>query len=225
MSEVWLVTGANRGLGLEWARQLAARGKTVIATARKPAEARELRALDVRIEPLDVADPSSVAELVRRLGGETIDGLVNNAGRGGAGQTFDALDWGEVARAFQVNAAGPMRLAQALLPNMKGGSRKLIVNVTSRMGSIEDNSSGGYYSYRASKAALNMLNKTLSIELARAGFTTVVIHPGWVATEMGGAGAPLTTAQSVKRMLGVVEGLGPKDTGKFYDLDGQSIPW
>jgi NAD(P)-dependent dehydrogenase (short-subunit alcohol dehydrogenase family) len=219
----WLVTGANRGLGLEWTRQLVARGEGVIATARE--RSAELDRLGARVETLDVADASSVSRLAESLDGLALDVLVNNAGRGGAGATLDKLDWADVAATFEVNAIGPMRMTQALLPNLRAGSRKLVAHVTSRMGSIADNSSGGYYAYRASKAALNMMNKSLSIDLARGGFTCVVLHPGWVQTDMGGAGAPLTPRESVAGMLAVLDGLGPSDTGRFLDHDGQTIPW
>lgn len=221
----WLVTGANRGLGLEWTRQLASRGESVIATARKPAGSEALASLGAEVHPLDVAEPGSVAELARALGARPIDVLVNNAGRGGSTAPFDEIDWSDVARFFQVNTIGPMRLTQALLPNLHAGSRKLIVNVTSRMGSIGDNSSGGHYGYRASKAALNMMTRSLALDAGRTGLTCVAIHPGWVATDMGGAGAPLSTMQSVTHMLGVVDRLAASDNGRFLDHQGATIPW
>jgi len=221
----WLVTGANRGIGLEWVRQLVARGEDVVATARDLEGAKEMRATGARCERLEVTDASSVAELARRLDGTPLDVLVNNAGKGGSGQPFERLDWNDVADAFAVNAIGPMRVTQALLPNLRAGQRKLVASLTSRMGSIDDNSSGGYYAYRASKAALNMMNKSLAIDLARWGFTCVVLHPGWVQTDMGGPGAPLPPRQSVAGMLDVLQRLRPQDSGKFFDHAGATIPW
>lgn len=225
MPSTVVVTGANRGLGLELARQLAARGDRVIATARDPGTAHELRRLPVRVEALDVADAGSVADFATSLKGEAIDVLVNNAGMGGARDAFQDVDWRTVATFFEVNSIGPMRVVQSLLPNLRASKRRLVASITSRMGSIDDNTSGGAYGYRASKAALNMLNKSLSIDLSREGFTCVVLHPGWVRTDMGGAGAPLDATTSVAGLLRVIDGLGPQDTGRFLDFEGTPIPW
>jgi NAD(P)-dependent dehydrogenase (short-subunit alcohol dehydrogenase family) len=221
----WLVTGASRGLGLEWVRQLAERGDTVIATARKPEKSRELGALRVETHDLDVSDERSIAALKEHIGSRPLDAVVNNAGVGGAGADFEHLGWDDVRTTFEVNAIGPMRIAQALWPNLLAGRDKLLVNVTSRMGSIADNGSGGYYAYRASKCALNMLTRTLALDSRRAGMTCVLLHPGWVATEMGGKQAPLTPQQSVEGMLQVVSRLGPPDTGRFFDWTGAELPW
>ena len=220
-----LVTGANRGIGLEMARQLEARGMNVIGTARNPDKATELKATGARVEQLDVTDADSIAALARTLEGVKIDVLVNNAGIAGhiAG-SFEETDFAQIDLTFAVNTLGPMRVTQALLPNLRAGSHKTVVQISSRMGSIAQNS-GGYYGYRASKAALNMMNSSLALELGKQGFTCVVLHPGWVQTDMGGAGADITPEASVAGILTVLEGLGPEDNGKFYNYLGEEIPW
>jgi NAD(P)-dependent dehydrogenase (short-subunit alcohol dehydrogenase family) len=225
----YLVTGAGRGIGLEMTRQLSARGDMVIATTRRDAPGLSQLALapgkPVRVERLDVADAASVDALRRRLEGVPVDVLVNNSGVGGAGGALPDVDADEMERVYRVNAVGPLRVLQALLPNLKAGKRKLVANVTSRMGSIEDNGSGGYYAYRASKAALNMVTRSLAVDLSPAGFTCVVLHPGWVRTDMGGPGAPLSVEQSVAGLLSVLDRVGPADSGKFFDHTGAPLPW
>jgi NAD(P)-dependent dehydrogenase (short-subunit alcohol dehydrogenase family) len=225
MAAAWLVTGASRGLGLEWARQLAARGETVIATARDPEASRELKALGVETHELDVADQGSVDAFAAGLGSRPLDVILNNAGVGGSGAALPQLEWDEVLRTMDVNALGPMRVTQAAWTNLLAGRRKLVVNVTSRMGSIGDNGSGGYYAYRASKAALNMLTRTLALDSRRQGVTCVLLHPGWVATDMGGKQAPLSPQQSVEGMLSVLDRLAPGDSGRFLDWSGAELPW
>jgi len=220
-----LVTGANRGIGLEFAKQLKAGGFQVIATARKPAEATQLRALGVRVEQLDVTDSASVAALSGRLQGVPIDLLINNAGIGGHNApSFAATDFDQVGTTFDVNSLGPMRVTQALLGNLSAGEGKTVIQISSIMGSIESNQ-GGYYGYRASKAALNMLNKSLAAELAKQGFVCVVLHPGWVQTRIGGAGAPVLPVDSVSGMLSVIEKLQPQHNGRFLDYQGKELPW
>ncbi|MFN7975485.1 MAG: SDR family oxidoreductase [Acidobacteriota bacterium] len=221
----WLVTGAGRGIGLEFARQLAARGEKVIGTARRPEEATKLRALGARVESLEVGDPASIAALASALRGTPIDVLVNNAGTGGSGAGLGKLEAGDLARYFAINATGPLLVTQALLGNLEAGSRKLVASITSRMGSIDDNGSGSYYGYRASKAALNMVNRSLSIDLRGKGFTCVVLHPGWVRTDMGGSSAPLSPEDSVRGLLKVIDGLTPERSGSFLDHTGATIPW
>lgn len=223
--QTFVVTGANRGLGLEFCRQLAAAGAHVIGTARHPGEAEELHGLGVRVEPLDVADAASVRAFAESLGDAPVDVLVNNAGCGGAGRGIAELDFDDAAHVLEVNSLGPMRVAQALLPHLRRGGTKRIVHVTSQMGSLANNTSGGYYAYRASKAALNMLHLTLARELAGQGFVCVAIHPGWVRTAMGGKQAPLPPQESVRGMLKVIARLGRGDHGKFIDHTGASLPW
>lgn len=222
---VVLVTGANRGLGLEFVEQLQKKGYEVIGTARSPEKATELKATGARVEQLDVADAGSVASLAERLNGAPIDILINNAGMlNRADSTLNTLDFDMMERSFQVNSLGPLRVTQALLPNLKAGTGKTVVSITSRLGSIEL-SNGGLYSYRTSKTALNQINKIFSSELASEGFTCVVMHPGWVRTDMGGASATLSKAESISGMLGVIENLSTASNGKFYNYDGQELPW
>jgi NAD(P)-dependent dehydrogenase (short-subunit alcohol dehydrogenase family) len=225
MSQTYLVTGAGRGIGLEFARQLKARGDQVVATAREPEAAADLRSLGVRVEALNVAAGDSVRGLAERLEGVPIDVLVNNAGIGGDASPVTELDFVRLTRFFEVNAIGPLRVTQALLPNLRAGKRRLIVSLTSQMGSIGLNDQGGYYGYRASKAALNMLSRTLALELAGKGYTSIVVNPGWVRTDMGGPQAPLTPETSVRGMLKVLDRLTPKDTGSFFSWNGERLPW
>jgi NAD(P)-dependent dehydrogenase (short-subunit alcohol dehydrogenase family) len=221
-----VVTGANRGIGLELCRQLQAAGAEVIAAVRDPEAADELRqAAPARIERLDVADPASVAAFAEALGDAAVDVLINNAGIGGPGAGIANLDFDEVARTLEVNSLGPLRVTQALLPHLRRGRRRTVAHVSSNMGSIANNDQGGYYGYRASKTALNSLNRTLAHELGCLGFTCVVLHPGWVRTGMGGDGAPLTPAESVRGLVKIVAGLSAKDNGRFYDYTGAQLPW
>jgi NAD(P)-dependent dehydrogenase (short-subunit alcohol dehydrogenase family) len=221
----WLVTGANRGIGLELCRQLAARGEQVIGTARAPEEASELAGLGVRVEALEVRDQASVDALRDAVGDGAIDVLVNSAGHGGAGPGIADLDWDLVAEHFWINALGPMRVVQALLPALKRGRARKIAQLSSDLASITDNHSGGYYGYRSSKAALNMLNRSLAHELRSEGFTCLTMHPGWVQTDMGGPRAPLPVAQSVAGLLRVIDGSGPADSGKFLSHAGIELNW
>jgi NAD(P)-dependent dehydrogenase (short-subunit alcohol dehydrogenase family) len=221
----FLVTGANRGLGLEFVKQLQAKGYKVIGTARKPERATELKATGARVEQLDVASPSSVQALAEALKGVPIDVLINNAGMAiREDSSLETLDFDAMERTFQVNSLGPLRVTQALLPNLKAGEEKTIINITSRLGSIEL-STGGLYSYRTSKTALNQINKIVSVELAPQGFTSIVMHPGWVKTDMGGAGATLAIPESIAGMLAVIESLSVDQTGKFYSFNGEELPW
>ncbi len=221
-----LVTGAGRGIGLELVRQLRARGDDVIATVRRPEAGAALAELGARVEALDVDDPASVDSLAARLEGTPVDLLINNAGvYGQRGADLDSLDLEDALATFRTNALGPLRVTRALLPALRAGAGKRVVQVTSKMGSIDDNGSGGSYGYRASKAALNALNRSLSVDLAPEGFTCVVLHPGWVQTDMGGSAAPVSVEESARGMLAVLDGLGPGDTGRFFDFRGEEIPW
>lgn len=222
---VILVTGANRGLGLEFTKQLQETGYEVIGTARSPGKADELKATGARVEQLDVASAESVEALASRLQDVPIEILINNAGMlNRSDSSLDTLDFEVMERTFQVNSLGPLRVTQALLPNLKAGKKKTIVNISSVMGSIEL-SSGGSYSYRTSKTALNQINKIISAELSPQGFTSVVMHPGWVRTDMGGSAASLAIPESISAMLEVIEGLSIESTGKFYNYDGKELPW
>jgi len=218
-----LITAANRGIGLEFARQLAAAGESVIATARPGTDVAELEQLDVRIERLDVSDSASAEALAAKLGSEPIDVLVNNAGFYPKGGAFEELDMDSMLEAFNVNSLGAMRVTQALLPNLRLGKAKKIVQVTSKMGSMIDNNSGGSYAYRMSKAALNMFNTSLAVDLNDDGFCCAIVHPGWVQTRMGGDSAPITTEESVSGLLKVIASLKPTDSGAFFDYAGVRI--
>jgi NAD(P)-dependent dehydrogenase (short-subunit alcohol dehydrogenase family) len=224
-SAAYVVTGANRGIGLAFARELSARGDLVIATARHPAKATELAALSVRVEPLDVADMEGVAALRRRLAGQPIDVLINNAGIGKAGPGIEQLPMDDLESHFRVNAIGPVALTRALLPNLRAARRRTVVNLSSGLGSISGNKDGGWYAYRASKAALNQLTRTMAAELAGESFICISISPGWVQTDMGGSGATLSPGQSVAAMLKVIDRLRPADTGRFLDHRGKDVPW
>ncbi len=220
-----LITGANRGIGLEYARQFHAKGYRVIGTARDPGDAAELAKVSDRVEALDVTDGASVAALAERLKGVPIDILVNNAGFFDRSDTaIDKVDFAMMEQTFAVNTLGPLRMAQALLPNLRAGKGKLIVNMSSQLGSIEK-STGEWYAYRSSKAALNQINRSLSVELGKEGFRSVVLHPGWVRTDMGGEQATYTPEQSVAGLIAVIEGLGADDNGRFFDFQGKPIPW
>lgn len=228
-----LITGANRGLGLEFTRQYAKVGWRVFACCRNPAKAAELKTLSeqtndlITIHALDVADFAQIEKLAIELVGQEIDVLLNNAGiypDANCG-SFGAINYEAWAHAFRVNTMAPLKMAETFASHITRGQQKKIVNITSKMGSIDDNTSGGSYIYRSSKAALNMVVKSLSIDLAPRGITAVVLHPGWVQTDMGGLGAPTTVEQSISGMRKVIESIGIKDSGKFYGFDGKEIPW
>ncbi|MHC5007566.1 MAG: SDR family oxidoreductase [Planctomycetota bacterium] len=208
-----LITGANRGLGLEFARQFHAAGARVVGTARRPDAADQLKALGVRVEQLDVTDAESVARLASRIGSEPVDIVINNAGIGGRHPSIEQIDADAVDRIFQVNCLGPMRVTQALLPALRKGDRKLVVNISSRLGSIELNGQG------------NMFSRSLASELSAEGFTCVVISPGWVRTDMGGSRATLSPAESIQGMIAVINGLTTRDSGGFFDYRGERLPW
>jgi NAD(P)-dependent dehydrogenase (short-subunit alcohol dehydrogenase family) len=221
-----LITGANRGIGLEFTRQYAAEGWSVIATARAPHEADELRAIagEVRVQALAVADYEAVAAFARNLAGQPLDLVIANAGTSDPKQIDDAADaraWEEMMR---VNLISPVLLARALTPNLATARGKLVA-ISSRMGSIADNGSGGYIPYRASKAALNAAWKSLAIELKPAGIVAAMLHPGWVQTRMGGPNAPLQAAEAVAAMRATIAGIGPDRTGAFLNYDGAPLPW
>lgn len=215
-----LITGANRGLGLEFARQYGGAGWTVIGTAREPDQADALRETGARVLPLDIADPSEIAGLAQAMGDEPIDLLIANAGVYGE-DSFDAEAWERVLR---VNVIGPTQLADALRRNVAASGLKRMIAVTSGMGSIAE-TSGGHIPYRSSKAALNMAWKNLALDYDGDGITVAVINPGWVQTDMGGPGAAITPAQSITGMRGIIDALSPADTGRFLSWDGKEYPW
>jgi NAD(P)-dependent dehydrogenase (short-subunit alcohol dehydrogenase family) len=219
----WFVTGAGRGIGLELARQLRARGDEVIGTVREEAKAGALKETGARVEIVYVAEPAAIEALGERMKGRPIDVLVNNAGIGRFGGAVTDLSAEELHRYFAVNAIGPMLMVRALLPSRRAGAAKKIASITSTMGSIGDNRSGGAYGYRASKAALNMMNASLALELK--GFTCLVLNPGWVQTDMGGPSAPTPVDVSVRGLLQVIDGATPDVSGRFFNHDGNAVPW
>ena len=223
----YFITGANRGLGLEFARQLSTRkdDTRIIATAREPEKATDLARLVHDVIPLDVADAKSIAALTERLRDRPVDVVINNAGVGSKGNSVEKLDAEDLRQIFAVNAIGPMLVAKALLPNLRAGKRKTVFNITSQLGSIANNKGGSSYGYRGSKAALNMMTVSLSNELKAEGFTCVVAHPGWVQTDMGGSNAPLKPEESIAALLKIIDGLKPADTGKYFNYDGTTLPW
>ena len=220
-----LITGANRGLGLEFARQYAAAGWQVIGSARKPEEAAELKALGVRIVQLDVADQASVDQFASSLDRQSIDMLINNAGIFPRVDKIEEVDFDDYSRTLAVNTIGPVRVTRALLPNLRLGKKKTIINITSRLGSIGLNDSGLFYGYRESKAALNMFTKTLANELQSEGFICATIHPGWVQTDMGGENANLTPETSISGMRAVIDKLSIDESGTYWSYSGEQVPW
>ncbi len=225
-----LVTGASRGIGLGFVTHLARRGATVLATARDPktpklAGAQTEAPERITTFALEVTSDTSVAELGRALAGRPIDAIIQNAGVASGFRGLDELDAAACMSTFDVNALGPLRVTRALLPNLRAGQGKTVMHITSRMGSIDDNTSGGSYAYRMSKAALNMASKSLAVDLRGDRIASFVAHPGWVQTEMGGSGASITVDESVEGMLRLLDGDTLKRSGKFFGFRGEEIPW
>ncbi len=223
------ISGANRGLGLEFARQYAADGWHVIATCRDPAKSGALGELSgVEVVGLDVNDPASLAACVETLSGRPIDLLINNAGIFGStvGDEEQSLArqksdmWLEVLR---TNVIAPFELTRALLPNLGAGA--IVAIMSSELGSVAQNGFGDMYAYRSSKAAVNMVGKSLSIDLKARGITVVLLHPGWAATDMGGPAAPVKPADSIAGLRRVLASVTPDSAGRFLAWDGRELPW
>ena len=215
-----LITGANRGIGLEMCHQFADRGDEVIAVCRSGN--RELQQPGIElIEGIDVANDAVIEQLAEKLGGRSIDILINNAGILSK-ETLDDLDLDRMRKQYEVNALGPLRVSKALLPNLHEGSKLLIL--TSRVGSVGDNSSGGIYGYRMSKAAANMAGMNLAIDLKERGIAVGILHPGMVATEMTN-GAGITTEQSANGLIKRIDNLNLENTGTFWHAEGEILPW
>jgi NAD(P)-dependent dehydrogenase (short-subunit alcohol dehydrogenase family) len=216
-----VITGANRGIGLELARALTKRGDEVIAACRKPSE--ELKALKTEIvDGIDVADDASVARLAAALGQREIQLLINNAGILSV-ESLEALDLAAVRAQFEVNTLGPLRVTKALLPNLTKGAK--IGIVTSRMGSIADNGSGGYYGYRISKAGVNMVGVTLARDLKERGIIVVLLHPGFVRTGMTGWRGTVDPKDAAAGLLARIDEAGPEASGHFFHAAGGELPW
>ena len=228
-----LITGSNRGIGLEFTRQYAKDGWRVLACCRRPEQAEALNTLAVLypdlivVHALDSADFVQIERLARELAEENIDVLINNAGvyPDSNNMGFGNIDYEQWMRAFRVNTMAPLKMAEAFSAQISRSRHKIIATITSMMGSIADNRGGGSYLYRSSKSAVNMVMKSLAIDLKQFGITAVVFHPGWVKTDMGGPNAMITPEQSVSGMRQLIGGLTSAETGKFFAYDGREIPW
>ena len=220
-----MITGASRGLGLEFARQFYNEEYRVIATCRNPKNANELHTIgDIDIHSLDVTDDKSVSNLADKLRGENIDILINNAGVIGQRDGFGRLNYDIWAETMDTNVFGPMRVAEAFRDNVMNSEKKQMIFITSRMGSIAEAVPNAYV-YRSSKAALNMAVKCLSAELGEQGLIAVLFHPGHVQTDMGGQAAPVTPQKSIEGMKNQIVALTHDDNGRFLSYDGRQIPW
>lgn len=224
-----LITGANRGIGLEFVKQFSKKGHRIIACCRAPEKAAALQAIaqkqTVEIHGLDVNRDESIANLVTQLGSTKIDLLINNAGIYGLRRGLGELDYEVWQNVFLTNTLGPIRVTEALVNKDCLEKGALLVYITSKMGSIADNSSGGAIVYRSSKAALNAAVKSVSHDLSGVGIHAMLLHPGWVQTDMGGPNALITTEESVSNMCRVIESFTPAMNGKFLNYDGKDISW
>ncbi len=215
------ITGANRGIGAELARQYSERGDHVVAASRGSSDV--LRGLGVEVvEGVEVTDDKGVARLVDALGGRPVDVLVNNAGVL-SDESFDDLDFDRMRRQFEVNSLGPLRVTAALRGNLGRGSKVAII--TSRMGSIEDNTSGGRYGYRMSKAAVNMAGRSLAHDLKDAGVAVVILHPGFVRTDMTGNQGLVDPPESAAGLIARIDELSLETSGSFLHANGEPLPW
>jgi NAD(P)-dependent dehydrogenase (short-subunit alcohol dehydrogenase family) len=224
-----IVTGANRGIGLEFARQLVQKGNTVLAGVRNPSSAHELQKVQgVQIEQLDVSDPASIQAWAQRLASrhQHVDYVINNAGvYGPKALEVDTVTAEDMIETYKVNTIGPLLVVQQLLKQgLIGPPGTVVGNVTSKVGSVSDNGSGGSYAYRASKSALNNVNKSLSIDLKADQITCVLLHPGWVKTDMTNNNGLIDAATSAKGLLSVLESDLPLN-GHWYDYKQEEIPW
>jgi NAD(P)-dependent dehydrogenase (short-subunit alcohol dehydrogenase family) len=234
-----LVTGAARGLGLEFVRQYSQDGWRVLACARDPSapELAQLAAASggrVTTHALDVADPASITALAAALDGTKIDVLLNNAGTmgsqsfaksGTAIQRFGQSDYADWEQMFRINTLAPMRMAEAFVEHVAASDRKVIATLTSVVGSIGSNNFGGLYAYRSTKAAANAVMKSMGLDLARRGIVAVPIHPGWARTAMGGPNAPVDPVDSVTGVRKVIDGLTKEMAGRFWQFDGGEVAW
>ncbi|MDO9519334.1 MAG: SDR family oxidoreductase [Pseudohongiella sp.] len=226
----YIVTGTNRGIGLEFVKQLLAQGHDVVATARDPEAVPALKALqadgNLRLLPLDISDEGSVAAFVGAMGADPVDVLINNAGVYGPREaslgSLRTADWAEV---MLIDLIAPVMLTQALLPALRRGKDKRIAFLSSMMGSIADNSSGGSYIYRSAKAGLNQAVKSMALDLVKEDFVVLPLHPGWVKTDMGGPNAMIDVTTSVTGLLQRIQKTTSADSGRFLNYDGKVIAW
>jgi NAD(P)-dependent dehydrogenase (short-subunit alcohol dehydrogenase family) len=227
-----MITGTNRGLGFEFVKQYAADGWRVFAACRHPTSADGLRLLAerskglVEVVTMDVTELRSVKQAAAQIGNGAIDVLINSAGIAGKPhQNAGNVDYESWAAVFNVNTMGPLRVTEAFIDHLSRSERKLAVTLTSSMGSLTDNTSGGSIAYRSSKAAVNMVMRSAAIDFAPRGVACVLINPGWVKTDMGGPGASLTPEESVTALRRLIETLGSAESGKFFDYDGREHAW
>jgi len=227
-----LITGANRGLGLEFVKQYAADGWRVLACCRSPAEAVELNAIAassaglVTLHALDVSDLNAIDKLAREISVKALDMVISNAGiYPDRGTGFGNTDYAAWELAFRVNTMATLKLAEAFVGHLERGDGKVIAAVSSKMGSMADNTSGDHYLYRSSKAAVNMVIKSLAMDLVDRGIKAVVLHPGWVLTDMGGPNALIDPTTSISGMRKVLARVTAEDSGRFISYDGSEVPW
>jgi NAD(P)-dependent dehydrogenase (short-subunit alcohol dehydrogenase family) len=215
------ITGANRGIGLELARQYAERGDRVVAACRRPSPQLEGLAVEV-VTGVDVADDRSLAGLSEALRDRRLDVLVNNAGVL-TRESLDDLDFDRMRRQFEINSLGPLRVTKAVRPSLARGSK--IAIITSRMGSIEDNTSGSRYGYRMSKAAVNMAGRSLAHDLRPEGISVAILHPGFVRTEMTGGEGLVDPPESAAGLIARIDELTLESSGSFWHANGEKLPW
>jgi NAD(P)-dependent dehydrogenase (short-subunit alcohol dehydrogenase family) len=221
-----VVTGANRGIGLELVRQLLARGDRVEAACRRPDEAHELHASGARVHGVDVSDGASVSGFARALGDAAIDLVINNAGvYGDLRQRLADFDYESATRTFEVNALGALRVSQALLPHLRRGAGKKLAHISSVLGSLSATSAPDNLAYRMSKAALNMVARSIAFELADDRIISIAVHPGWVRTQMGGPEAPTTAGEAADAILARIDAATVSDSGEFMDTRGARCAW
>ena len=224
-----LITGASRGIGLEFCKQYAADGWNVIACCRKPADASELSILgtqfhNLQIVALDVSDFAQIDAIALQIKDEKIDVLINNAGVYARGK-FGDTDYDEWAKSFKINSMALLKMAEAFVQHVAKSQLKKMAVITSKMGSIDDNTGGESYIYRSSKTAVNMVMKNLSIDLKPYGISVITLHPGWVQTDMGGPNGLINVQKSVTGLRNVIDDLSMGKTGQFVDYDGKTINW
>lgn len=224
-----MITGTNRGIGLEFVKQYATEGWNVIACCREPATAKELQTFankhnNIQIVALDVADFAQIDAVALQLKDRQIDVLINNAGVYPASQLGD-VDFDEWTTAFKINTMAPLKVTEAFTTHVANSQLKKVATLSSKMGSMDDNTSGGSYIYRSSKTAVNMVMKSLSIDLKSYGIAVVTLHPGWVQTDMGGPNGLINTQSSVSGLRQVIAHLSLNNTGKFIAFDGKEIAW
>ncbi len=231
MTESILVTGSNRGIGLELVRQYATAGWRVFACCRNPAGAKDLNNLaneykNISVYALDVADTQQINSLAKQLKNESIDILLNNAGIYGPDDAgFGNTDEAAWLECFKINTIAPMKMMEAFVDNVAKSQRKLIATMSSKMGSMADNGSGGSYIYRSSKAAINAVMVSAAIDLKPKQIKVAILHPGWVLTDMGGPHAEITVKECVNNLRRNLDNVNLDNSGTFFEIDGSVIPW